>query len=283
MVRDGAGRFRRRVRADRGRRSATAAAAARRAAPALRRPRRRWASDQTLLGLTFGGQDQPPVSTTTAPTTPQSAAADRPLRWRDPSPVADGPRSIVGTFGNNLLTVGLREDPVSSLAMRLLARTVRRNLVEFTQLVHGLDLIVEQVGGESLFALRAVPNAEGFDAAKTGHALIEAVEAIATHQQPVVTTVRPGQLITLANGTTVLLSDPAWCLSTDTTNRFEVLSANVRYRGGGETVDQNTAADARNYVDPERFAMTGIAAASRSINDLGSKRPGLEATELKQG
>ena len=487
-----------------------------------------WASDQSLLGLAFSGVDRPSESTT-----PESAAANGPLRWRDPSPVADGPRSIVGTFGNNLLTVRLREDPVSSLALRLLARTAHRNLVEFTQLVNGLDLTVEQVGGESIFALRAVPNAEGFDAAKTGHALIEAVEAYAgltdaaladeldrarqpealnldlapggravdafrsarrperdeivgyyesvtvaelrratdrireralfsvhrsddpapgrpiwqptplpevgkpewsrrsrvrlpmdgtegtrprisantsvldvtaptgrnhgqgpkeirtavdltalavrvdqgststtlidredrratvvwrayartarlralvdaaspegarvpapeapalaaevsrrllrrrlgrgvlalvlvglfalvfvpplvtaikdattTYQQPVVTTVRSGQLITLANGTTALLSEPTWRLSTDTTSRFEVLSANVRYCGGGETVDQNTAADARNYVSPDRFAVTGIAAASRSINDLGSRRPALEATELKQG
>lgn len=115
-----------------------------------------WTSDQSLLGLVFRGADP-------ALTTPESAAANHPLRWRDPSPVADGPRSVVGTFHNNLLTVRLREDPVSSLALRLLARTVRRNLVEFTQLVRGLDLIVEQVGGESLFALRAVPNEQGYD------------------------------------------------------------------------------------------------------------------------
>lgn len=131
-----------------------------------------WASDQRLLGLAFGGADP-------ALATPESATANHPLRWRDPSPVAHGPRSVVGTFHNNLLTVRLREDPVSSLALRLLARTVRRNLVEFTQLVHGLDLIVEQVGGESLFALRAVPNEQGYDTATTGHALLEAIDAYA--------------------------------------------------------------------------------------------------------
>ena len=108
-------------------------------------------------------------------------------------------------------------------------------------------------------------------------------DATTTYQKPVVTTVAPGQLITLANGSTVLLSDPAWQSQTVSNAARQVLSAEVRYCGGGKTVDKNTAEDARNYVTPDRFEVTGISQANQSINDVGSQQPPLEATELQQG
>ena len=107
-------------------------------------------------------------------------------------------------------------------------------------------------------------------------------DATTDYQTPVVTTVAPGQLITLANGSTVLLSDPTWG-RLDLGAARQLLTAQVRYCGGGKTVDRNTAEDARNYVDPDRFHITGISQAASGVYNLNNNKPALEATELQQG
>ena len=133
-----------------------------------------WTTDAELLGLTFG--EPPALTGLLTMGSPSDAPA---LRWRDPSPVADGSRSVVGTFHNNLLVVRVPAQPIDALALRLLSRTISRNLGDFHSLIRGLDLIGERVNRDLLFAARAVPFEQGYDPAQTSRALDEAMAAYA--------------------------------------------------------------------------------------------------------
>lgn len=99
------------------------------------------------------------------------------------------------------------------------------------------------------------------------------------YQVPVVTTVPIGTVVPLGNGSTVQVSNPTW--KPVETSTHPVLVIDVRYCGGGVTVDRNTAADARNYIGPDRFELAGIAAASRQTYIFSG--PELKATELQDG
>ena len=101
------------------------------------------------------------------------------LRWREPSPVAAGPGAVVNTWANNLLSGRIGAGAVDLLALRLLARTLHRDLVEFRSLVGQLEISYEQVDADALFAVRALPGPAGFDAAATRAALLEALQTFA--------------------------------------------------------------------------------------------------------
>ena len=98
-------------------------------------------------------------------------------------------------------------------------------------------------------------------------------------QDDVVTTVAVGQEVRLANGSTVRVDGPQWRPAD--TQATSVLVLDVRYCGGGVTVDDDTAEDARNYVTPDRFRLTGTASASRGY--YGFPVGSLEATSLGEG
>jgi hypothetical protein len=101
------------------------------------------------------------------------------------------------------------------------------------------------------------------------------------YQQPVVTAVPVGDVVTLANGSTVQVSGTRWLAPTGSPRQR--LTADVSYCGGGATVDKNTGDDARNYVTPERFEVLGVTAASRAFVPLGSGEVALAATQLREG
>ncbi len=99
------------------------------------------------------------------------------------------------------------------------------------------------------------------------------------YQDPVVTTVGVGEVITLGNGSTVQVKDPTW--RTVKTSSYPVLVVAVRYCGGGVTVDRNTAEDARNYISPDRFELRGVAPASRQTFIFAGTE--LKTTQLQDG
>jgi hypothetical protein len=126
-----------------------------------------WTSDPELVGAAF--TDPPAVS----------VVDDRPLTWREPSPAAGRAGSVTATYNNNLLTARVPSTRAHEIAVRLVARTVNRSLVEFTQLVAGLQLTVEQIGSDTLFRLRAVPQDRPTDWFAVQNALVQALDASA--------------------------------------------------------------------------------------------------------
>lgn len=140
----------------------------RRLDPASGRPMTAWTTDPGLVGVAFQGPPGP------------STLAYHPLTWREPSPTATGPGSVTATFDNNVLSARVPTTPGFDVAVRLVARTVHRNLVELTQLVAALRFSAEQVGAETLFAVRAVPNAGETNWAEVRSALLQALDASAS-------------------------------------------------------------------------------------------------------
>ena len=139
-----------------------------------------WTSEPSLIGSAFAERaDSPTTAPADSPTTTSAdALADRtaqPFRWRDPDPVADGPASVAGHVFNNLFTLRVPANRANDLALRLLTRTVRRSLVELTRLAGALDLTIEQVGADLLFAVRAVPGQQRYQPSRTRRALDEAL------------------------------------------------------------------------------------------------------------
>lgn len=100
-------------------------------------------------------------------------------------------------------------------------------------------------------------------------------------QKPVVTTVSAGSVVTLGNGSTVAVSGGGWQQQAQRPRGN--LTADVRYCGGGVTVDRDTGDDARNYVTPDRFEVTGIDPASRRSLVPNPRDLMLQATQLDQG
>ena len=96
-------------------------------------------------------------------------------------------------------------------------------------------------------------------------------------QRPVISSVAAGRQVSLANGTTLLVSSPLW--SSTQNGARQTLSASVRACGGGKTIDQNGTSDQRNTVGPDQFEITGISPASRAV---GSADP-LQPSSLAQG
>jgi hypothetical protein len=125
-----------------------------------------WTTDAELVGAAF---TDPPTS---------SVVDDRPLTWRETTPTGSA-GSVTSTYNNNLLTARVPSNRANEIALRLLARTVHRSLVEFTQLVASLQFTVEQIGTDTLFAVRAVPHDGPTDWFAVGNALLQAVEASA--------------------------------------------------------------------------------------------------------
>jgi hypothetical protein len=127
-----------------------------------------WTTDRELVAAAFA---DPPAS---------SIVDDPPLSWREPAPIVSGPGSIAATFQNNLLSGRLPASRTNEVALRLVARTAHRNLVQFTGLIAGLQVTVEQIGVDTLFAIRAVPHEHSTDWLAVRTALLEALDAAAT-------------------------------------------------------------------------------------------------------
>lgn len=96
-------------------------------------------------------------------------------------------------------------------------------------------------------------------------------------QQPVISTVPAGQQVSLANGTTVTVSNPRW--SPIQNGGRQSLSASVRACGGGRTIQPTGTSDERNTVGPDQFEITGISPASRAIGTTDPFQP----TQLSRG
>ena len=91
--------------------------------------------------------------------------------------------------------------------------------------------------------------------------------------------VASGTTVALANGSTLTVSDvrPAEVTGVES----DVLLAQVRFCGGGPTVDASTSDDARNYISPDKFDLEGT-----PRNPLRTRPPGttwLESTQLAEG
>lgn len=132
-----------------------------------------WTTDPDLVGAVFTQGPGP------------RSAPEPVVTWCDPAPTASGHACISATFDNNLLSVRLPTSYADDLAMRLVGRTLHRNLVPFAQVVADLQFVWEPIGSDMLFAVRATPYERTFDPAAVHQAMIQALEASVSYADPV--------------------------------------------------------------------------------------------------
>lgn len=81
-------------------------------------------------------------------------------------------------------------------------------------------------------------------------------------QEPTVATVAMGETVSLANGSTITVSDADWQEGGGFPH--PTVLAQVRFCGGGETVQRGADADDRNYASDAAFDIGGIDAVTRA-------------------
>lgn len=101
-----------------------------------------------------------------------------------------------------------------------------------------------------------------------------------SRQQAVVAHAAAGQVVTLANGSTLQVAEATWKRDDQATY---VLTARVRQCGGAKTVDRDADEDERNWVELSRYTVTGVSQPTEQVVPLSAGQVPLQSTLLPAG